>query len=107
MRHSREEHQMSFTPEHSAIRVTPSLEELISAAQSQAEVQAILRDAAKTQGVVRPDAFDPNVLHAVETPVAHQVGKVVVLNGVKHSLVAPDEESLRQQELDVYRQALS
>jgi hypothetical protein len=69
--------KMSFTPEDSRIKVTKSLEQLISEAQSQAEVQSILRDAAKSQGVVRPDAYDPNVLLEVEQRQPQKYAKAV------------------------------
>src|SRR6202049_3811685 len=90
----------------SAIKTTKSLEEQINTCQSQAEVQEILRQAAVDQNLVHRD-WDPNILTPNEPGTApRQVGKVVVLNGVKHSLVADDEDGLLAQENALYKQAM-
>lgn len=98
---------MSFTPEHSAIRMTPSLEEQIASAGPE-EIKAILHQAAIDQKLAVPDAFSPEVLipTALADNAPRKLGKVVVLNGVKHILEATDEAGLLRAESELYREAL-
>jgi hypothetical protein len=97
---------MPFTPKDSAIRMTPELEAALRQAGPE-EMKRIFADAAVAQGLATRD-LDPNIL--IPTPLAdaapRRVGKVIVLNGVKHSLVANDEAALLEQENALYRQAM-
>src|ERR1700682_1356904 len=91
----------------SAIKTDRSIEEAISKATSQAEVQQILRDAAVNQGVVRPDIYDPNVLLEVAPgPAARGYAKTVIINGLKHILEGSTEAELLQAENALYRQTM-
>src|SRR6266404_1957409 len=81
----------------SAIKVTPALEAALKNADA-SQIATIMQQARLDQNLVRPD-WDPTFLIAVEnTSAPRQVGKVVVLNGVKHSLTADDEAGLLAQE---------
>ena len=91
----------------SAIKTDRSIEEAISKATSQAEVQQILRDAAVNQGVVRPDIYDPNVLLEVAPgTVPRGYAKTVIVNGLKHILEGSTEAELLQAENALYRAAV-
>jgi hypothetical protein len=98
---------MSFTPEQSRIRTDASIEEQIAAAPTAAEIQRILRDAAVNQGLVRPDIYDPNVLHEVPAgDVARAQGrlaKTVTINGKKYILEGASEQELVHAETNLYR----
>jgi len=99
---------MSFNPNDSAIKVTKTLEEQIAAASSQAEVQAILRQAALAQHVVVPDAFDPNVLHQVEPGTApRKFAQTVEIGGVKRIFEGNSELEVAQQVNEFMRQTFA
>lgn len=93
-----EENQMSFTPEQSKIRVTPSLEEQIASASSQSEISAILRHAAVAQGAARPDAYDPNVLHPTNAPVPQKYAQTITLPTTGEKFIVEGDTELEVQQ---------
>src|ERR1700731_2721444 len=96
---------MPFDPSNSAIKVDRTLEEKLKGA-SHEEIKEIMSDAARSQGLYSLD-WDGESRIPVENATAPQkVGKVIVLNGVKHSLVADDEAGLLAQETAIYRSAM-
>jgi hypothetical protein len=97
---------MSFTPENSSIRTDRSLEDAISKATSQAEIQAILRQAAVDQQLVVPDIYDPNILLATERATAPQpqrFAKTITVDGTKFVVEGTSESDLAQKEIEFYR----
>ena len=89
-----------LTPESSAIKMTPDLEQAVSEAPSASAISAILRQAAIDQHLVAPDN-DPYILNEV-APGTHPraYAKVLVINGVKHTIEAETEEGLVKAELE-------
>src|SRR6476646_10456125 len=95
---------MAHMASESAIRATKSLEDQISAAGSQAEIQQILREAAVEQKLVVPDIYDPNVLIPTEAAVQpRNFAKTVTINGQKHVIEGSTETELAQTENALYR----
>jgi hypothetical protein len=90
----------------SAVKVTPALEEALKNADA-SEIPSIMRQAMLDQNLVKED-WSPDYLMPVEQrPEPQKVGRVIVLNGVKHSLVAEDEAGLLAQETAIYRAAMA
>ena len=87
----------------SSIKVDQNLESRIAAATSQAEVQALLHEAAIAQHLVEPDRFDPNLLLPVERPTPQGYAKRVVVNGKTHIIEAETEQSLLAAENALFR----
>ena len=88
----------------SSIRVTNRLEEKISACQSQAEVQEVLRTEALNQHVVKAD-WDESILNP--TPgAARLLGTVVEINDTSHEIVSDSEADLLRQQNALYAAAL-
>ena len=82
-------------------------EKAVANCSTAAEISELMKNRSVAMGLVKRDIYSPDVLIPVENPIPSKVGKVVVLNGVKHPLIAENEDSLRAQELEVYRRALS
>jgi hypothetical protein len=97
---------MAHTPDDSAIRVNATLEEKLRGATHE-EIKELLKEAAVSQSLAVRE-WDQSILTPTELAgtAPKQVGKVIVLNGVKHSLVAEDEAGLLAQENGLYRAAL-
>jgi hypothetical protein len=97
---------MSFTPENSAIRVDAALEEKLLGATHE-EIKELLKDSAVNQRLAVRE-WDSSILTptTLAGTAPKQVGKVVVLNGVKHSLIADDEAGLLAAENALYRQTM-
>jgi hypothetical protein len=86
----------------SAIKMNANLEERINAAQTSAEVTAILHQAAIDQGLVRPDVYDPNILIPTEPGTAPQkFAKRVAVDG-KNLIFEGDSELLVEQRITEY-----
>src|SRR6266849_6078460 len=98
---------MSWTPESSAIRMTPALQEEISKAQPD-EIKAILGRAALEQSLVTPDPYNPSLLHptALADHAPRKFGKVVTINGVNYALEGGSPEELAHAETSLYQQVL-
>jgi hypothetical protein len=98
---------MSHTPEQSAIRITPDLQERIGNA-SPDEIKSILANAALSQGLVTPDPYNPSLLHptALADHAPRKFGKVVTINGVKYALEGGSPEELANAETSLYQQVL-
>jgi hypothetical protein len=72
----------------------------------------LLHEAAINQRLVERDPLDRDGSDwfnhkIVETPTPTQVGKVIRLNGVVHSLVGKDENDIMRQETELYRAVLA
>jgi hypothetical protein len=91
----------------SAITTDAEFEKQIAGADFE-QIKILMAERAVQQGLVKKDIYDPSVLiptEAATAPAPQKVGKIVVLNGIKHSLVAADQEDLLAQELALYRGA--
>jgi len=97
---------MAFDPSNSAIRVDASLEEKLKGATHE-QIKELLKEAAVEQRLAVRE-WDQSILTATElaSTAPKKVGKVVVLNGVKHSLIGNDEADLLAQENAMYRAAM-
>jgi hypothetical protein len=98
---------MSHTPESSAIRLTPDLQERIGNA-SPDEIKSILANAALSQGLVTVDPFNPGVLHPTELSKAapQKFSKYVTINSTKYLLEGGSPEELAHAETSLYEQVL-
>jgi len=96
---------MSWTPESSAIRMTPALEKEISEALPE-QIKAILGRAAYEQGLVVPDAANPQILHptALAANAPRKFAKYVTVDGQRHLLEGGSPEELANAETDLYQQ---
>jgi hypothetical protein len=74
----------------STITTDKKLDEEINQATSQAEIQALIRNAAIEQGVVRPDLYDPNVLN--EIPAAEKAAPATPANSFTRAEVIGGRE---------------
>src|SRR6266436_3019162 len=97
---------MAFDPSNSAIRVDASLEEKLKGATHE-QIKELLKEAAVEQRLAVRE-WDQSILTATElaSTAPKKFGKVVVLNGVKHSLIADDESGLLAAENELYKQAM-
>jgi len=96
---------MSHTPENSAIRITPEVEEALKTASFE-EIKTIMARAAVEQGLVTPDKYDPNVLLPTELAFAAQpqrFAKTVTVDGTKHVIEGDSEIDLSRKEIEFYR----
>jgi hypothetical protein len=95
---------MSWTPEDSAIKVTPEIKKALETASTE-QIKEIMARAAVDQGLVRRDIFSPDVL--IPTPLASaapkQIAKTVTVDGVKHIIEGATEMELAQNETTLYR----
>src|SRR5947209_6975572 len=100
---------MSFTPENSAIKVTPAVEEHLRTLTSAEEIKDYLASVAVDQRLVTRDVYSPDILipTALASGAPKKVSRVINLNGVKHALVADDEAGLLAQETTLYREVLA
>ncbi len=89
-------------PQDSAIKMSRDLETRIASAASAEEIGGIMRDAAKNQGLVREDLFNPDVLHP--TNEAPQIlEKTVSVNGVSHVLRGASDAEIAHNEAALFR----
>jgi len=94
--------KMSWTPESSAIKVTPDMQKALETANAE-QIKEMMKQAAVDQRLVVRE-WDSSILTPVTQGTAPQkVGKVVVLNGVKHTLEAATEQELLAKENALYR----
>jgi hypothetical protein len=96
---------MAFTPENSAIRVDKMLEEKLKTASFE-EMHEILNQAVVDQGHAVRDYYSPDVLIPVDRPFPKRA-KIVVVDGVKHTIEGATETELPQNETAFYRQAFN
>lgn len=98
-----------LTPESSAIRMSAELEAKVAAASTAEEIKALMAQAALEQHLVERDVM--NSSHLIPTALADHAprsfAKVIVINGVKHVLEAPDELGLAQAETNLMRKLFS
>jgi hypothetical protein len=94
----------------SAIKVPAgsALEKAISEATSVSEIQTLLHEAARTQGLIEKDPLDLDGKdyfshHVVTTPQTHGFAKTLVIDGKKIILQSETEEGLVKEELNVMR----
>lgn len=103
---------MSYTPENSAVKVPAGsdLEKAIAAAPNAEVIISLLHNAAVAQHLCVPDLYDEHLLHAVEpgsAAAAHNLAKVVTINGQKHTLEAATETELLAKENTLLRETFS
>ncbi len=98
---------MSWTPESSAIRITPALEKEISEALPD-QIKLIMARAAIEQQLVTPDQYNPSLLHPTELAdhAPRKFAKHVTLNGTKYLLEGGSPEELANAETSLYQQVL-
>src|SRR5260221_8503813 len=94
-----------LTPESSAIRTTPDIEQRLSECTNSEQIKAIMAEAALTQGLVTPDALNPTVLipTALADHAPRSFAKAITINGTKHILEAADEAGLVAAETALYK----
>lgn len=95
---------MAFTPEQSAIRLTPEQEDQVRNLPFE-EVKVYMAELALQQGLVVRDQVAPEVL--IPTSLAEnapqRLAKTVVVNGQKHFVEGATEVELARAENDLYR----
>jgi len=97
----------------SSIKTTPELEKRLNAAQSGAELQAILHEEAVRQGLCVPDEADPYVMiptakaEALEAGTFKNLSRTITVNGTAHVLEGADEASLVRAELELFKQVFA
>jgi hypothetical protein len=89
----------------SSLKLTAAQEETVSNMTRGEDIAEYLKEVSIQNGLLKRD-WDPALLIPVEQPITRQVGKVVVLNGVKHSLTANSDAELLAQETALYRAAM-
>lgn len=96
---------MSFTPNDSAIRLSPEDEKKIQSMSTE-QIKAYMISLAEQQSLITRDQYDPNITYA--TPLADaapkKFGKVLMINGEKHVLEADSPENLARAEADFYQE---
>jgi hypothetical protein len=91
-------------PESSAIKMSHDLEKRISSCSSAEQIGELLREAAKNQGLVRSDIFNPDVLIPIEPSGAmQQLEKTIVVDGVSHVIRGKNEGELAHGEAALFR----
>src|SRR6266699_435230 len=96
---------MAWTPNDSPINVTPDMQKALETANAE-QIKEMMKQAAVDQRLVVRE-WDSSILTPVTQGTAPQkVGKVVVLNGVKHTLEAATEQELLAKENALYRAQL-
>ncbi len=96
---------MAWTPNDSPINVTPDMQKALETANAE-QIKELMKQAAVDQRLVVRE-WDTSILTPVTQGTAPQkVGKVVVLNGVKHTLEAATEQELLAKENALYRSQL-
>ena len=98
-----------LTPESSAIRMTPELEQRIANCTNAEEIKNVMFHASREQGLVEQDKLNPTVLHA--TPLANNAprrfAKYVVVDGEEHLVEGSSPEELQANELQLMRELFS
>jgi hypothetical protein len=98
---------MAYTPENSAIRVTPEIEKHMQTLVSADEIKAYLAQVAVDQHLVERDRFSPDLLIPTEPGTAPRAfAKTVIVNGVKHIIEGSTEAELLANETQFYRTQL-
>jgi len=91
-------------PESSAIKMSHDLEKRISSCSSAEQIGELLREAAKNQGLVRSDIFNPDVLIPIEPSGAiQQLAKTIVVDGVSHTIRGANEGEITRAEAALFR----
>src|SRR5579872_1181425 len=95
---------MPWTPENSAIKVTPEIQKAIETANAE-QIKDIMASAAVSQGLATRDYYSPDVLIPTELAGAAptKVAKTVTVGGVKHIIEGATETELAQNETRLYR----
>ena len=95
---------MAFTPENSAIRMTPELEARIATASAE-EIKSILAEATVAQGLATRDIYDPQVLlpTALANTAPRGFARPITIDGVKHIVEGTTELELEQNTTALYR----
>lgn len=100
---------MSFSPEQSAIKMTPELTEKVANAPNAEAIKNIMFLAAVEQHLIKPDSFDTRgddrySYTPVERPATNGFAKTLVVGDKKYVLESQTEEGLVAEELKVMRQ---
>jgi len=101
---------MPFSPENSAIQMSPALEAALNKASGPEEMKALLHEAAIEQSLVVPDIYDASNLLPTEKANASQpkrFAKAVVVDGVKKFFEGESELDVERQMNEFYRQQLT
>ncbi len=99
---------MSFSPEQSAIKMTPELEAKIAAAPDAQAIKTLMHDAAIAQNLVAKDPYDRDGKDwfgytPVQQPIPQGEVRVVIVNGQKHILEGASQDELQHKELELMR----
>ncbi len=96
---------MSYTPEQSALKLTPDQEKAISEMKSSTEISAYLMDQMVEQGLAARE-WDPTILRPIEQkPVG--LTKSITVNGVRHVVEGKNEQELLANENAILHAAFS
>jgi hypothetical protein len=99
---------MSFTPQQSALRITPEIEKYLQTLNSASEITAYLHEQEVQQGLVTRDYYSPDVL--IPTPLAdaapRKFARAVTIDGQKHIVEGASELELEKAVTDLYRAAM-
>jgi len=99
---------MPFTPENSAIRLTPEIEEALKDA-SPDQMKEIFREALVSQHLAVRDIYSPDVLiptALASAPRPTKFARAVTIDGKKHIVEADSEPELEKAEVALYRSVL-
>lgn len=95
---------MAFTPENSALRLSPAQEKQV-AAMSPEQMKVFFASLAVERGLANQDAYDPSILHVTQLAgsAPKRFAKVLRINGQQHILEEDSPEALVAAETELYR----
>jgi hypothetical protein len=93
---------MAFSPENSAIKLTPAQEKEVSQMLPDAMTE-YFRNLAVEQGLGQRDHFNPDILIPMDHAQPTRFAKAVTIGGQKHILEANSEAELDTAEVALYR----